>query len=107
MHQRESFVCLDDAGEAVRPAILWLDTRATDEINSALSARYGQGEVPYVTYRDISPAFLKNGAVDISLFSDPQEVPPGPALHPSPEGQERMAAALEPTLSKLLRDGRH
>lgn len=31
-HQRESFVCLDAEGEAVRPAILWLDTRATAEI---------------------------------------------------------------------------
>ncbi len=81
--------------------------QATDEINSALAARYGAGKVPYVTYRDVSTAFLKNGAVDISLFTDPQEVPPNPALHPSPEGQERMAAALEPTLSELLRDVRH
>ena len=31
-HQRESFVCLDEAGNALRPAILWLDTRATEEI---------------------------------------------------------------------------
>ncbi len=81
--------------------------QATAEINSALAARYGQGEVPYVVYRDISPAFLKDGAVDVSLFSDPQQVPPEPALHPSPEGQERMAAALEATLSKLLEDDRH
>lgn len=41
--------------------------------------------------------FLKNGVLDTSLFSDPQQVPSEPALHPSPEGQERMAAALEPT----------
>ena len=81
--------------------------RATDEINSALAARYSEGKVPYVTYRDVSPTFLKNGAVDTSLFSDPQQVPPEPALHRSPEGQERMAAALEPTLSELLRGGRH
>ena len=81
--------------------------QATGEINSALAARFGAGKVPYVTYRDVSTAFLKNGVVDSSLFSDPREVPPGPALHPSPEGQERMAAALEPTLSELLRDVRH
>lgn len=81
--------------------------QATAEINSVLAARYGQGEVPYVVYRDISPAFLKDGAVNVSLFSDPQQVPPEPALHPSPEGQERMAAALEATLSKLLEDDRH
>jgi len=81
--------------------------QATADINSALAARYGNGEVPYVTYRDVSPAFLKNGVLDTSLFSDPRQVPPEPALHPSPEGQERMAAALEPTLSELLGDARH
>ena len=61
----------------------------------------------YVSYRDVSPAFLKSGVLDTSLFSDPQQVPSEPALHPSPEGQERMAAALEPTLSELLGDARH
>jgi lysophospholipase L1-like esterase len=81
--------------------------QATAEINSALAAHYGNGQVPYVTYRDVSPAFLKNGVLDTSLFSDPQRVPSEPALHPSPEGQERMAAALEPTLSELLGDARH
>jgi lysophospholipase L1-like esterase len=81
--------------------------QATAEINSALSAHYSNGEVPYVTYRDVSLAFLKNGILDTSLFSDPQQVPSEPALHPSPEGQERMAAALEPTLSELLGDAPH
>jgi lysophospholipase L1-like esterase len=87
-----------------RGAWVW---QATVEINSALAAHYGSGQVPYVNYRDVSPAFLKNGVLDTSLFSDPQQVPPEPALHPSPEGQERMAAALEPTLSELLGDARH
>ena len=81
--------------------------QATAEINSSLAAHYGNDQVPYVTYRDVSPAFLKDGVLDTSLFSDPQLVPPEPALHPSPEGQERMAAALEPTLSELLGDKRH
>jgi lysophospholipase L1-like esterase len=81
--------------------------QATAEINSALAARYGTGQVPYVTYRDVLPEFLKDGVLDTSLFSDPQQVPPEPAVHPSPEGQERMAAALEPTLSELLGDARH
>jgi xylulokinase len=31
-HQRESFVCLDAAGRPLRPAILWLDSRASAEI---------------------------------------------------------------------------
>jgi lysophospholipase L1-like esterase len=49
--------------------------QATAEINSALAAHYGNGQVPYVTYRDVSPAFLKNGVLDTSLFSDPRQVP--------------------------------
>jgi lysophospholipase L1-like esterase len=88
-----------DRGTSVR--------QATAEVNSALAAHYSNGRVPNVTYRDVSPAFLKNGVLDTSLFSDPQQVRPEPALHPSPEGQERMAAALEPTLSELLGDARH
>ncbi|MCU1474472.1 FGGY family carbohydrate kinase [Amnibacterium sp.] len=39
-HQRESFVCLDGSGKEVRPAILWLDTRAGDQI-----ARFGTPEI--------------------------------------------------------------
>lgn len=31
-HQRETFVLLDGDGEPVRPAVLWLDTRASEEI---------------------------------------------------------------------------
>jgi len=31
-HQRETFVCLDERGEQLRPAILWLDTRAGEQI---------------------------------------------------------------------------
>jgi lysophospholipase L1-like esterase len=81
--------------------------QATAEINTALAAHYGNAQVPYVTYRDVSSAFLKNGVLDTSLFSDPQQVPPEPALHPSSEGQERMAAALEPTLGELLGGARH
>lgn len=34
VHQRESFACFDTAGEAIRPGILWLDTRATAEIRA-------------------------------------------------------------------------
>jgi lysophospholipase L1-like esterase len=88
-----------DRGASVR--------QATEEINFALAARYGDGQVPYVTYRDVLPAFLKDGVLDTSLFSDPQQIPPEPAVHPSPQGQERMAAALEPTLSELLGDAQH
>ena len=33
-HQRETFVCLDANGDAIRPAMLWLDTRAGAEIEA-------------------------------------------------------------------------
>ena len=37
-HQRETFVCLDAEGKAIRPAMLWLDTRAGEEIKAYGSA---------------------------------------------------------------------
>jgi len=43
-HQRETFVCLDAKGEAIRPAMLWLDTRANEEIEA-----YGNAHVHEVT----------------------------------------------------------
>jgi lysophospholipase L1-like esterase len=81
-----------------------LVAQETAEINTALAARYGDGALPAVTFRDVSASFLKDGAVDSSLFRDPQQTAPEPALHPSPKGQARLAAALEPTLSALLED---
>ncbi|HEY5879897.1 MAG TPA: FGGY family carbohydrate kinase [Nakamurella sp.] len=39
-HQRETFVCLDGHGQPLRPAILWLDTRAGEQIK-----RLGSAEV--------------------------------------------------------------
>ena len=38
-HQRESFVCLDQGGRPLRPAILWLDSRAAREIADLGTAR--------------------------------------------------------------------
>ena len=34
-HQRETFACLDEAGRAVRPAIVWMDTRAAPQVEAA------------------------------------------------------------------------
>jgi xylulokinase len=55
-HQRESFVCLDSHERELRPAILWLDGRATQQIAEAGSARVHElsGKPP-----DITPAFYK------------------------------------------------
>ncbi len=49
-HQRESFVCLDAAGHPLRPAMLWLDTRATVEVE-----KHGTEEVHRVTGKPPNP----------------------------------------------------
>lgn len=49
-HQRETFVCLNEDDHPVRPAILWLDSRARGEV-----ARYGSGEVHRITGKTPNP----------------------------------------------------
>ncbi len=55
-HQRETFVCLDEAGGPLRPAILWVDARAHEEI-----ASLGTTEVHRVSGKpaDTTPAIYK------------------------------------------------
>lgn len=55
-HQRESFVCLNEAGRPLRPAILWLDGRAHAEIAELGSPRVHElsGKPP-----DTTPALYK------------------------------------------------
>jgi xylulokinase len=55
-HQRESFVCLDGVGRPLRPAILWLDSRADQEIADLGSSRVHElsGKPP-----DTTPAIYK------------------------------------------------
>lgn len=55
-HQRETFVCTDDAGNPLRPAILWLDGRAHAEI-----AELGTREVHALSGKppDTTPAIYK------------------------------------------------
>jgi xylulokinase len=50
-HQRETFVCLDAAGHALRPAMLWLDTRATAEV-----AAHGSDAVHRITGKPANTA---------------------------------------------------
>ena len=49
-HQRESFVCLDDDGQPLRPAMLWLDGRAVDEVEE-----FGTDDVHRVTGKPPNP----------------------------------------------------
>lgn len=49
-HQRESFACVTEAGHPLRPAMLWLDRRATKEV-----AEFGTERVHRVTGKPPNP----------------------------------------------------
>ncbi|MDA8103498.1 MAG: FGGY-family carbohydrate kinase [Nitrospiraceae bacterium] len=49
-HQRETFVCLDGAGQPLRPAMLWMDSRAITEVE-----KYGSDEVHRITGKPPNP----------------------------------------------------
>jgi xylulokinase len=55
-HQRETFVCVDEQGRPVRPAIVWMDVRATDQV-----AALGSEEIHRLTGKppDTTPALYK------------------------------------------------
>ncbi|MEA2275258.1 MAG: xylulokinase [Solirubrobacteraceae bacterium] len=55
-HQRETFVCVDEQGRPVRPAIVWMDVRATREV-----ADLGSDEIHRLTGKppDTTPALYK------------------------------------------------
>lgn len=55
-HQRESFALVDDAGAALRPAILWLDSRAGAQIK-----KYGSPQIHELSGKpaDTTPALYK------------------------------------------------
>ncbi|MDO5721820.1 MAG: FGGY-family carbohydrate kinase [Actinomycetaceae bacterium] len=55
-HQRETFACVDEDGRALRPAILWLDSRAGEQI-----LRYGSDEIHRLSGKpaDTTPAIYK------------------------------------------------
>ena len=49
-HQRETFVCLDAHGQPLRPALLWMDLRATEQVD-----KYGTAEVHRLTGKPPNP----------------------------------------------------
>ena len=55
-HQRETFACLDEQGRPVRPAIVWMDVRATREVEAL-----GSDEIHRLTGKpaDTTPALYK------------------------------------------------
>ncbi len=79
----------------------WVD-RNTAALNQALAARYRDGRD--ATFIDLSALFLRDGHVDPAKFLDPHLRPPDPPLHPDATTAAAMAAAIEPTLAKMLND---
>jgi xylulokinase len=49
-HQRETFVCLDTAGDPIRSAITWMDVRATAEVDA-----FGTPDVHRITGKPPNP----------------------------------------------------
>jgi lysophospholipase L1-like esterase len=74
----------------------------TRAVNAALAARYRPGGNP--TFMDLAALFAPDGVLDRALFYDPLLTPPAPPLHPTAQAQARLAAAIEPTLARLLGD---
>jgi lysophospholipase L1-like esterase len=80
-------------------------SETTIAINRMLADRFRPcSEVSFV---DVTPVFMREGRLDRSLFYDPLLTPPEPPLHPTAQGQERMAAAIEPTLAAMMGDANH
>jgi lysophospholipase L1-like esterase len=80
-------------------------SQTTVAINRALAAKYARPS--FVTFLDVGHVFLRNGKLDRSLFYDPKLTPPEAPLHPTAQGMALLAAAMEPTLAKLLADHNH
>ena len=79
----------------------WVD-RNTDALNAALAVRYKDGRE--AIFLDLKSLFVSQGRIDPGRFMDPHLQPPDPPLHPDAATQARLAAAIEPTLSRLLGD---
>jgi lysophospholipase L1-like esterase len=80
----------------------WVDAQTT-EVNHLLATRHhpGGGDVRFV---DVTPVFMKNGALDQDAFYDGALTPPDPLLHPSAAAWMRMAEMVEPTLAAMMGD---
>jgi lysophospholipase L1-like esterase len=78
----------------------WVDTQ-TVLTNTALAQHYAGSNV--VTFVDVSPLLMKNGRTDASLYVDPRLTPPQPALHPDATGMARIAAYIQPVVTKYVK----
>jgi lysophospholipase L1-like esterase len=77
----------------------------TVEINRTLAEKYAH--VDGVTFLDVGHVLMPDGKLDRSLFYDPKLAPPEAPLHPTSQGMELIAAAMEPALAGLMGDRNH
>jgi lysophospholipase L1-like esterase len=77
-------------------------SEVTTAVNLGLARRYVGGAVQRVSYLDLAGVFAPGGRLDRTLYYDPLLTPPEAPLHPSAEGQSRMALAIEPVLAPML-----
>ena len=95
----------------------WI-TANTAEVNEELAETYRNR--PYVTFENVGYLFYRNGRLDRGLYLDPHEAVlashepgvttatvPSVALHPDARGMAMIAAAIEPTLHRLMNDRDH
>jgi lysophospholipase L1-like esterase len=75
----------------------WVDDQ-TKTINADLAAAYANNHT--VTFIDVSPVLTDHGKPDPSLYIDPKQIPPKPALHPDATGMSRIAAFIAPTVAR-------
>ena len=77
-------------------------TENTTLTNEALGRIYADNSM--VHFIDLTDLFMKGGKLDRSLFLDQYLKPPEPLLHPTAQAQEMVAAAIEPTIARLMGD---
>ncbi len=80
-------------------------TESTVAVNRMLAAHYPGGD--NVTFLDVGRLFMQGGKLNRDLYFDPKLTPPRAPLHPTAQGQELIAQAIEPTLAALLGDHKH
>jgi lysophospholipase L1-like esterase len=77
----------------------WISAE-TSKINHELAGVYAHSGL--VTFMNVGSVLEVDGKPQASLYVDPRMTPPEPALHPDATGMRRIAAAIAPTVTRLM-----
>ena len=78
----------------------WIDQQ-TALVNAMLQAHYvGDARVTFI---NAGRVLLRDGRADPALFVDPRLTPPRPAIHPDAEAMARLAATIQPEVTRYTR----